>query len=566
MNLNNVVQIDKDCYSIKYKNDLKDLNYVVNTGSHVHCLEDDNTYVYLGENRWGLIENKDGGSSEGSDLITETLQVTANGIYDAPEGKAYNQVEVEVSPVLDELVVTENGSYTPPLGIDGFNEITVNVPSSSNSSAPMKDVNFYDYDGTITNSYTAAEFAELTAMPNNPVHDGLTSQGWNWSLSNAQAYVAKYGKLNIGQMYITDDGKTRIYIHLEEGRLSPYLGFAINGTAVIDWGDGSETNTVTGTSVNTVINTQPTYATAGHYVITIDVTGSMTLLGNSSYGSQLLWTQGSSGYRNRVYQNAVQRVEIGSNITIESSAFKSCHGLSSITIPNGVTITGDGIFSNCSSLLSITIPDSVTTIWSSAFGYCYGLSSITIPDSVTIIEDNAFNSCYGLTSITIPDSVKTIQNSAFGSCYILSSVTIPDSVTTIGSNAFSSCYGLTSITIPDSVKTIGSSVFSTCSSLLSITIPDSVTTIGSSAFSNCYTLSSVTIPDSVTTIKNSAFSTCYGLGFIRFEPTIPPTVANSNAFSNLSTDCIIYIPAGSLEAYTSATNYPSSSTYTYVEY
>ena len=543
MNLNNIVQIDKDCYSIKQKNDLKDLNYIVNTGSHVHCLEDNNTYVYLGENRWGLIENKDSGSSEGSDLITETLQVTANGIYEAPEGKAYDQVEVEVSPVLDELVVTENGSYIPPLGVDGFNEITVNVPSSSNSSAPEKDVNFIDYDGTITNSYTAAEFAELTAIPANPSHSGLTAQGWNWNLSDAQTYVAKYGKLNVGQMYITDDDKTRIYIHLEEGRLSPYLGLAVNGTVDIDWGDGSEHSVVTGTSTTIVINTQHTYAAAGDYIIIIDVTGSMTLSGHSNWGSRLLWTQGSSVYENGVYQNAVQRVEIGSNITIGSNAFKSCDGLSSITIPNGVTIIEDGTFSGCSSLLSITIPDSVTGIGSNAFSYCYSL-----------------------TSITIPDSVKTIQSSMFVSCYILSSVTIPDSVKTIGSSAFSTCHGLTSITIPDSVTTIESNVFGNCFDLMSITIPDSVKTIGSSAFSNCYSLTSITIPDSVKTIKNGVFGNCYGLGFIRFEPTIPPTVANSNAFSNLTTDCIIYVPAGTLSDYTSATNYPSSSTYTYVEY
>lgn len=543
MNLNNVVQIDKDCYSIRYKNDLKDLNYMVNTGSHVHCLEDDNTYVYLGENRWGSIKNKDSGSSEGSDLITETLQVTANGIYNAPEGKAYDQIEVEVSPVLDELVVTENGSYIPPLGVDGFNEITVNVPSSSNSSAPEKDVNFIDYDGTITNSYTAAEFSELTAMPANLSHNGLTSQGWNWSLSDAQAYVAKYGKLNVGQMYITDDGKTRIYIHLEEGRLAPYLGLAINGTVDIDWGDGSEHSVVTGTSTTTVINTQHAYATAGDYVIIIDVTGSMTLSGHSNRGSRLLWNQGSSQGQNQVYQNTVRRVEIGNNITIKSNAFRYCNCLSSITIPNSVTSIEDNTFDQCRSLSSITIPNSVTTIGSNVFSACYNLSSIIIPNSVT-----------------------TIGSSTFMGCYSILSVIISDSVTTIGGSAFSNCASLMNIIIPDSVTTIETNMIGTCFSLTSIIIPNSVTTIGTSAFSYCYGLSSVTIPDSVTAIKGNAFTTCGGLSFIRFESTIPPTVANSNAFSNLSTDCIIYVPAGTLSDYTSATNYPSSSTYTYVEY
>ena len=455
----------------------------------------------------------------------------------ADEGKVVNNGTLVAQTT--HATVTQNGTIDTTLN----NSITVNVPSSSNSSAPMKDVNFIDYDGTITNSYTAAEFAELTAMPTNPSHSGLTAQGWNWNLSDAQTYVAKYGKLNVGQMYITDDGKTRIYIHLEESRLSPYLGFAVNGTAVIDWGDGSETNTVTGTSVSTVINTQHTYAAAGDYVIIIDVTGSMTLSGHSNRGSQLLWKQSSSQGQNGVYQNTVRRVEIGSNITIKSSAFKYCNCLSSITIPNSVTIIEDDTFHQCRSLSSITIPNSVTTIGSNVFSACYNLSSIIIPNSVT-----------------------TIGSSAFMGCYSLLSVIISDSVTTIGGSAFSNCASLMSIIIPDSVTTIETTMIGTCPSLTSIIIPDSVTTIGSNAFMGCYGLSSVTIPDSVITIKGNAFSTCYGLGFIRFEPTIPPTVANSNAFLNLATDCIIYVPAGTLSDYTSATNYPSSSTYTYVEY
>lgn len=60
-------------------------------------------------------------------------------------------------------------------------------------------------------------------MPANPTHEGLTAQGWNWSLIDAKNYVNKYGKLNIGQMYITSDGKTRLYITLSEGRTSPIL-------------------------------------------------------------------------------------------------------------------------------------------------------------------------------------------------------------------------------------------------------------------------------------------------------------------------------------------------------
>ena len=363
----------------------------------------------------------------------------------------------------------------------------------SSSVANSKEVNFLDYDGTILYSYTAAEFAALSSMPANPTHDGLTAQGWNWSLTNAKAYVAKYGKLNIGQMYITDDGKTRIYIHLEEGRTSPMLGVCPNGTVDIDWGDGTTHDTLTGSDTSTAVYTSAhSYAAPGDYVIQLTVTGSMGFRSNGPlvYASE-------SDNRDYVYKNAVQKVELGSGVTsISSSAFLVCYSLS-----------------------SITIPDSVISIGSSAFSSCYGLSSITIPDGVTSISSSAFRNCYGLSSITLPDGVTSISYSAFGNCCSLSSITIPDGVTSIGESAFSKCYGL----------------------------------------------SSITIPDGVTSISYSAFSYCYGVAHLYFLPTTPPSVSNSDAFSKIPTDCVIHVPVGSLSAYTSATNYPSSSTYTYVE-
>ena len=43
----------------------------------------------------------------------------------------------------------------------------------------------------------------------------------------------------------------------------------------------------------------------------------------------------------------------------------------------------------CTSLTSITIPNNVTIIGSSAFEGCTSLTSITIPDNVTLDQDNS---------------------------------------------------------------------------------------------------------------------------------------------------------------------------------
>ena len=288
----------------------------------------------------------------------------------------------------------------------------------ANPTAVSKAVNFIDYDGTIRYSYTLDEVAALTALPALPTHDGLICQGWNWSLANIKALGRA---VTVGAMYITDDGKTRIYIHLEEGRTSPMLGCCPKGTVTVDWGDGTTPDTLTGTSVSTVKWTQThEYSAAGDYVIKLSVSGSVSFAGINSLNqySYLLRYSSGADLRNQVYQSALQKVEIGDGVTLISSfAFARYYSLSSITIPGSVTSIGGFAFQNCYSLLSITIPNGVTSIGNNAFQNCYSLLSITIPNSVTSIGNNAFQNCSSLSSITIPDGVTSIGSNAFNSCY-----------------------------------------------------------------------------------------------------------------------------------------------------
>ena len=334
------------------------------------------------------------------------------------------------------------------------------------ASAPPKEVNFIDYDGTVLYAYTVSEAAALTELPPLPSHAGLICQGWNWSLDDIKALGRS---VVVGAMYITDDGKTRLYITIPPNSMAGrpparsdvplYISQTVANGVTIDWGDGSPTETLDGTGS---VNTTHHYDEAGDYVITLEPADGCELgLGT---GSSAYCVMGSTGNNGLVYCNMLQKGEIGRG---------------------------------------------VTSIGSNAFSYCYSLSSITIPDGVT----------------------------------------------SIGSNAFRYCYSLSSITIPDGVTSIGDYTFQTCHSLSSITIPDSVTSIGSTAFLNCHSLSSITIPDGVTSIRSYAFSTCYGVKEYHLLPTTPPTLSSTTAFADIPNDCIIYVPAGSLEAYQTATNW-----------
>ena len=119
--------------------------------------------------------------------------------------------------------------------------------------------------------------------------------------------------------------------------------------------------------------------------------------------------------------------------------------------------------------------------------------------------------------------------------------------------------------MPNTVTSMGKTGFQYCTSLVNISISSNLTILTESAFSNDYNLLKITIPSKITTIESSAFYNCYGLTEIHFSATIPPLVSSSDTFSGIPTDCKIYVPTGTLSAYTSATNYPSASTYTYIE-
>ena len=170
------------------------------------------------------------------------------------------------------------------------------------------------------------------------------------------------------------------------------------------------------------------------------------------------------------------------------------------TIGNVEAISVDG------QTVTLTFTDIVNEIGEEAF-YDFPLTSVTIPNSVTMIGDKAFADCLSLTFISLPNSVTKIGDEAFRNCD-LTSITIPNSVTEIGNYAFYSCSSLTSVTIPNSVTQIGDAAFVGCKSLTSVTMPNSVTMIGERAFEDCSSLASVTIPNSVTMIGSEAFAGC----------------------------------------------------------
>ena len=209
--------------------------------------------------------------------------------------------------------------------------------------------------------------------------------------------------------------------------------------------------------------------------------------------------------------------------------FSECDSLSSVVIPDGVTVIGIDAFSYCESLKSIVIPESVVCIEKYAFAGCSSLKSIVLPNGITSIGDETFYGCSSLASLVIPDGVTSIGNGAFADCSSLKNLVLPESVVSMKGNLFShwngdvKCLspnfiledgvlfnkdkstiisfrdkGITSYGIPDYVTSIGERAFSGCESLTSLVIPDSVVSIGNGAFSYCESLKNIVLPNGIT--------------------------------------------------------------------
>ena len=388
---------------------------------------------------------------------------------------------------------------------------------------PIENINFYDYDGAILYSYTPSDFLALTEMPPNPNHtaENLTAQGWNWSLSNAKEHVTKYGSLDIGQTYITADGKTHIHIFIPEDTptnrrlFTLRWGQTVSEGVTVTWGDGTSAETFSGTSV---ASHDHTYTNTGEYDITLTVTSGNIMFGESqmSGGYAIYGTVSNATIYKRDY---ITKIEIGDNVSrIDDFSFYCCHSLQSITIPKGISYFGWYVFERCVNLTTIIFPNDFTTITEATCLYCYSLKNILLPDSITTINSKPFSYCYALTLIK-SFVLKTTKNMIFSNDLNLKSVYVSDTLTTLGS-----------------------SVFNSCSSLTTVTLPATLTAIGTQTFYGCYCLSAIHI-----------------------LATTPPTLDNSNAFTGIPSDCVIYVPYSSdhsiLNAYKAATNWSSYTSY-----
>lgn len=120
---------------------------------------------------------------------------------------------------------------------------------------------------------------------------------------------------------------------------------------------------------------------------------------------------------------------------IGDTVWAYCSSLVRAVLPDSLTSMGSHSFIECYKLTSVNLPSGLTTIPMWTF-FCCPITSIDIPETVTVIEKSAFRACRALTSITIPESVTCIEQSAFAECTSLNQVMFQGSAPEIYVTAF----------------------------------------------------------------------------------------------------------------------------------
>lgn len=420
------------------------------------------------------------------------------------------------------FVDTADDTVTPATlksGVTAHDASGAKITGTLDTAPPKEsDINFWDYDGTLLYSWTLAELATKTDLPPLPSHDGLVCQGWNWTLQD----IKDAGReLDIGALYITDDGKTRLYVDVDtetwDDFVLNYRQSAYN-SVTIDWGDGSVPESV-GTSLLTTI--RHTYAQSGAYMITLTVAEGKALRFGASDGSTMLIAMDEADMGRCAM---LKKVEMGANIEfVNIATFRGCARLESVSVLPGVPFDGSRLFEQCTTLRAIVVGG--TFAIRQSFYNCSNLRAISTPKGTTQSDYYAIAN----TAVRQINFDMTAANQA---------------------QALERVH----------IKAVNGQVgdFSTCRALLEVTIPADATTFVAAAFQGDNALRRVTCLGNIASIPAQVFQRCYPLRFVDFTHcTAVPTLANVNAFDQTHPQLEIRVPASLADAWKAATNWSS---------
>jgi len=196
---------------------------------------------------------------------------------------------------------------------------------------------------------------------------------------------------------------------------------------------------------------------------------------------------------------------------IGADVFRECGKLASLTLIPGATSTEwTGVLSDVKSLRDVTIANGVTAIGDGVFAGCANLESLTIPASVTKFGEAALMGCQTIIHTAFMPAATDIGRYAFWGCPELREVALPTTVQTVGDRAFGLCTALKYATLP--CAAYGKGVFDYCAGLYEVNIvPGGASTTWGGALAGNPHFETLIIHDGVTRVEGGAFAGCAGI-------------------------------------------------------
>lgn len=220
------------------------------------------------------------------------------------------------------------------------------------------------------------------------------------------------------------------------------------------------------------------------------------------------------------------------------------------------------IFTSNKELQGVVLPASITAIGKSAFN---GTAATAIDFSACTKLETIKDYAFDLASMEQIDlsglsALKTVGKYAFDQTHATSIVLDGcSSLTSIDERGFCQSYFVTSTSFKGctALKTIGNRAFLNLGKTsgdcgeIDLTPCTALETIVESAFQSAKT-KSVKFPASLKTIETKAFNLASMIETLTFEGTTPPTLGATAFTAKIMSNAIVYVPAGSEQAYKDA--------------
>ena len=136
------------------------------------------------------------------------------------------------------------------------------------------------------------------------------------------------------------------------------------------------------------------------------------------------------------FRGLVTSITVDSGVTrIGDFAFYMCGNAGSLNIADSVTSIGGDAVSYTTVLHDLALPKGLTSLGDYAFRYS-GITSVTIPQGVTAVGHGTFLYCNDLATVIIPDSVTSIGEEAFLGCIAVRELCMSNGLTEVAADAF----------------------------------------------------------------------------------------------------------------------------------